>query len=131
MDYVKYKMNTKYKHRYINNAIDSGKLTCTEIGVYVTLIRFVNKETGYAYPSHEQLMRCTNIKKIDTLIKHVTSLESKGFIMRDKGNRGKNTRYYFIHPTTIDGKNQVEDETLHEDSDDLDENEMYDYGIYD
>lgn len=97
MTNIKVMKKTSEKHDFINLAVDSCELTVQELGVYMCLIRFANEETGYAYPSLAKIMKHCNIGKKDTVIKYIDSLESKGFIVRDKGCKGKSTRYYFVY----------------------------------
>lgn len=99
--YDNFKMDVTKKHDYINIAVDNGDLSVQELGVYLVLIRFVSSELGYSFPSLNDIMRCANIGKKDTLLRYIESLILKKYIIRDSGKKGKNTRYYFVKKSIV------------------------------
>lgn len=94
-------VNVKEKYIYSNYAVDCGLLTGMELATYCVLLRFVSSDSGYAYPTHTQIMDAINVSKKHSIIKYLDSLEEKHFIYRAKGHYGQATRYFFIHPMEI------------------------------
>lgn len=99
------KLNPKEKHNYFKaidnyNKYHDDKLSCYEIAVYKYLLDYHNADKGYAYPSLNQIKESLNISK-PTVIRSLNYLEEKELIIRDKGFKGKNTRYYFTHYSRI------------------------------
>ena len=89
-------VDSKDKYKYTNYVADlpKEKLSSNEKLVYFILARNINSELGYAYPTQEQLMNQSGLCK-DTLNKSLKALEIKGFIVRERGGKGRSTRYYF------------------------------------
>ena len=94
--------STGDKYAYTNFALDCKKLTLQEYGLYCALIRHLSDELGYAFPSYDDLMTKLNITSRNTLNNHIQSLIKKGFIIKVKGSKSMNNRYYFVHPSNID-----------------------------
>ena len=90
------KLDSKEKWKYFNYAFDCNELEKTELLVYLCLLRFCNSSKGWAYPSHERIMKCIGVKDKHTITKAITSLEEKGFIIKINCGIGKNNHYYFV-----------------------------------
>ena len=96
-------INNSEKHNYINKINDwnkyhddEHKLDVYHIAIYQYLLRNANSDKGYAFPSLNDIMMAINVSK-RKVIYTLKELEDYGFIIRDKGFDGRNTRYYFIH----------------------------------
>jgi hypothetical protein len=65
------------------------------------LLKFMNRECDVAWPSYARISAETGYSK-QTLMRHFDTLESEGWIARDRGAKGKNTRYYIMFPVKMD-----------------------------
>ncbi len=82
----------------INNDIfDNEELKGNTKLTLLYLIRYNNKEKGYAYPSQSTLLKKIGLSKV-TLLKCLNELEEKGYITRVKEKGGNNK--YFINTST-------------------------------
>ena len=77
----------------IDNEIIRADLKATQKIVLITILSYHNKERGYSYPSHSDLMRDCCIKDKNTLIKAIKDLESLGYL-RKETIKGVGNRYY-------------------------------------
>ena len=111
------KLNTKEKHNYINmindfNNNNDTKLDCYDLAVYQYLLRYVNAELGYAYPSQSQMIQALGISN-GKLNKTISKLIELNLIQKEKGYKGQSTRYYFNHyslfntPCGVDKKDDI------------------------
>ena len=94
-------VNNDEKWLYLNKACDNGNLTVQELGLYAYLLRRINHEKGYAYPTYEEMMNNLNITSRNTLAKYIKALETKGYITKKKEGMGLATSYYFSHYNSI------------------------------
>ena len=82
----------------INNDIfDNEELKGNTKLTLLYLLRYNNKEKGYAYPSQSTLLKKIGLSKV-TLLKCLNELEEKGYITRVKEKGGNNK--YFIKTGT-------------------------------
>ena len=77
----------------IDNEIIRADLKATQKIVLITILSYHNKERGYSYPSHSDLMRDCCIKDKNTLIKAIKDLEALGYL-RKETIKGVGNRYY-------------------------------------
>lgn len=77
----------------IDNEIIRADLKATQKIVLITILSYHNKERGYSYPSHSDLMRDCCIKDKNTLIKAIKDLETLGYL-RKETIKGVGNRYY-------------------------------------
>ena len=77
----------------IDNKIIRADLKATQKIVLITILSYHNKERGYSYPSHSDLMRDCCIKDKNTLIKAIKDLEALGYL-RKETIKGVGNRYY-------------------------------------
>ena len=77
----------------IDNEIIRADLKATQKIVLITILSYHNKERGYSYPSHSDLMRDCCIKDKNTLIKTIKDLEALG-CLRKETIKGVGNRYY-------------------------------------
>lgn len=77
----------------IDNEIIRADLKATQKIVLITILSYHNKEMGYSYPSHSDLMRDCCIKDKNTLIKAIKDLEALGYL-RKETIKGVGNRYY-------------------------------------
>ena len=92
---------------WIDNAlIDREDITAGEMLLYMVLARYVNRGTGYAFPSIETLKAKTGIKDIRTIVKYANSLEEKGLIEIIK-EKGKPNKYYLKNVEEVPTKNDT------------------------
>lgn len=74
---------------------------CKSLSMY--LARFMNKDQDMAWPSLTRISNELNLSR-PTVVKHLDILENHGWIIRDRGNSGKNTRYIIAFPKPIENK---------------------------
>lgn len=106
----------------VKNEIIKADLKATQKIVLIAILSYHNKERGYAYPSHSDLMRDCCIKDKNTLIKAIKDLEALGYLKKET-IKGVGNRYYIKdvvenkttekissvkNPTTPVGKTQLE-----------------------
>ena len=92
---------------WIDNAlIDREDITAGEMLLYMVLARYVNRNTGYAFPSIDTLKAKTGIKDIRTIVKYANSLEEKGLIEIIK-EKGKPNKYYLKNVEEVPTKNDI------------------------
>ena len=106
----------------VDNEIIKADLKATPKIVLIAILSYHNKEKGYSYPSHSDLMRDCCIKDKNTLIKAIKDLEALGYL-RKETIKGVGNRYYIKdvvenkttekissvkNPTTPVGKTQLE-----------------------
>ena len=106
----------------VDNEIIRADLKATPKIVLIAILSYHNKEKGYSYPSHSDLMRDCCIKDKNTLIKAIKELENLG-CLRKETIKGVGNRYYIEgvgenkttekissvkNPTTPVGKTQLE-----------------------
>lgn len=106
----------------VDNEIIRADLKVTPKIVLIAILSYHNKEKGYSYPSHSDLMRDCCIKDKSTLIKAIKELENLGYL-RKETIKGVGNRYYIKdvvenkttekissvkNPTTPVGKTQLE-----------------------
>ena len=77
----------------IDNEIIRADLKATQKIVLITILSYHNKERGYSYPSHSDLMRDCCIKDKNTLIKAIKDLEALGYLKKET-IKGVGNRYY-------------------------------------
>lgn len=77
----------------IDNEIIRADLKATQKIVLITILSYHNKDKGYSYPSHSDLMRDCCIKDKNTLIKAIKDLEALGYL-RKETIKGVGNRYY-------------------------------------
>ena len=77
----------------IDNEIIRADLKATQKIVLITILSYHNKERGYSYTSHSDLMRDCCIKDKNTLIKAIKDLEALGYL-RKETIKGVGNRYY-------------------------------------
>src|SRR5699024_3318374 len=85
-----------------NEVIRNKDLKTTTKIVLITILSYHNKERGYSYPSHSDLMRDCCIKDKNTLIKAIKDLEALGYL-RKETIKGVGNRYYIEE----DGENKT------------------------
>ena len=89
----------------INNDIfDNEELKGNTKLTLLYLLRYNNKEKGYAYQSQSTLLKKIGLSKV-TLLKCLNELEEKGFITRVKEKGGNNK--YFIKTGTKNSTQQL------------------------
>lgn len=77
----------------VSNEIFELKIKPISKLVYITLIKYNNKEKGYSYPSQKMLMEDCNLTNKTTLINAINELEEKGIIKKEC-IKGKGNKYY-------------------------------------
>ena len=82
------------KWQYLNAA--RGMMSMDLFGLYVYLYTNYNDQYGYAFPSHKKMIDDLQVSD-RTLKQDLAMLETFGFIVRERGHRWQNTRYYFPH----------------------------------
>lgn len=95
---MNYKVNSDEKWQYLNCA--RSKLNASLFGLYTYLFTLYNDKYGYAYPSFEQMKNDLQTSE-RTLKQDLALLESFEYIVRERGHKGQNTRYYFPHYSTF------------------------------
>ena len=75
-----------------NDFFDNNSLKINTWAVLMFLLRYENKDKGYAYPSQSMLLKKTGLSKV-TLLKCLNELEERGYITIKKSN-GENNKYY-------------------------------------
>lgn len=76
-----------------NKIIHAMDLNVREKLVIIALIMYHNKDLGYAFPSYEELLKCTQISN-KSLIKALNKLEELEYIKREAGAGGKRNKYF-------------------------------------
>jgi len=64
------------------------------------LRKFMNSHNDMAYPSYARIIHETGLSR-STIARYMETLEEEGWIVRDKGNVGKNTTYTACFPTSV------------------------------
>lgn len=66
-----------------NYIFEDESLNKEELLLLITLLRFNNKDKGYAYPSYRQIKDVSKIKHDQTLINSLNSLINKGYVIKE------------------------------------------------
>lgn len=75
----------------------SGKLTATEKHVWLDIACHMDMDGGQAFPSYSTIANnCSRERK--TVMKAVDRLEKLGYLIVDRGHKGKSNRYYAAVP---------------------------------
>lgn len=61
---------------------------------------FMNDKSDMAWPSYSRMIHETNLSR-STIAKYLEVLEEHGWLVRDKGNTGKNTVYHAVIPSKV------------------------------
>ncbi len=94
-----------------NSLLEDDKLKVNEKYFLITLMRYWNKEKGYAYPSYSNLMNSLNITRRGTISDLIKSLETKGYIKKEV-IPGKGSKYFILkHITSNKIETSNENET--------------------
>lgn len=64
------------------------------------LRKFMNAQHDMAYPSYARIIHETGLSRM-TVSRYLKALEDEGWLVRDRGNVGKNTTYTACFPTSI------------------------------
>lgn len=99
-----------------NSLLEDDNLNVNEKYFLIVLIRYWNKDKGYAYPSYKILKNNLNITRDDKISNLIKSLETKGYIKKEV-IPGKGSKYFILkHLTTTisEGTTQNEGTTISE-----------------
>lgn len=61
---------------------------------------FMNDKSDMAWPSYSRMIHETNLSR-SSIAKYLEVLEDHGWLVRDKGNTGKNTVYHAVIPSKV------------------------------
>lgn len=64
------------------------------------LRKFMNSQHDMAYPSYARIIHETGLSRM-TVSRYLTVLEDEGWLVRDRGHKGKNTTYTVCFPSSI------------------------------
>lgn len=83
-----------------------GLIMSTELPSYAkllahTLATYMNRDQDMAWPSLSRIEHETSLSR-STACKYLTLLEEEGWLIRERGNLGKNTRYIIGFPMVIE-----------------------------
>ena len=78
----------------------------TELPAYSKMIvmylaRFMNRDQDMAWPSLRRMESELGVRRA-TICKYIELLESEGWLTRERGSKGKNTRYFVSFPKKIE-----------------------------
>lgn len=99
-----------------NSLLEDDNLNVNEKYFLIVLVRYWNKDKGYAYPSYKILKNNLNITRDDKISNLIKSLEIKGYIKKEV-IPGKGSKYFILkHLTTTkyEGTTEIEGTTQNE-----------------
>lgn len=67
------------------------------------LRKFMNSQHDMAYPSYARMIHETGLSR-SSISRYMEVLESEGWVIRDRGSKGKNTTYTACFPTSVTEK---------------------------
>ena len=67
------------------------------------LRKFMNNQSASAWPSYKRIIDETGLSRM-TVSRYIKILETEGWIIRQKGRQGKNTKYIAKIPKSAGGK---------------------------